>query len=125
MKFKTDVASMGKLGFDVDVSHLSETDLEFAKQAIENYNEFKDIVLHGEQYRLASPYENPFASIMYVDDNRSNAVMFNYLHSNRWMERMTKRPIRLKGLDVNKNYCVKEINLYPGTSSTLDRNNFV
>ncbi len=120
MKFKTDVASMGKLGFDVDVSHLSETDLEFAKQAIENYNEFKDIVLHGEQYRLASPYENPFASIMYVDDNRSNAVMFNYLHSNRWMERMTKRPIRLKGLDVNKNYCVKEINLYPGTSSTLD-----
>ncbi|MEN3324749.1 alpha-galactosidase [Mariniflexile soesokkakense] len=120
IKLKVDVASMGKLGFDVDVSHMNEKDLEFTKTAIKNYNRFKNMVLHGEQYRLSSPYKNPFASLMYVHNNQSLAIMFNYLSSNRFMERMTKRPIKLKGLDANKKYSVKEINLYPGVKSTLN-----
>lgn len=120
IKLKVDVASMGKLGFDVDVSHMNEKDLEFTKTAIKNYNGFKNMVLHGEQYRLSSPYKNPFASLMYVHKNQSLAIMFNYLSSNRFMERMTKRPIKLKGLDANKKYSIKEINLYPGVKSTLN-----
>lgn len=120
IKFKVDVASMGKLGFDVDVSHMNEKDLGFTKTAIKNYNGFKNMVLHGEQYRLSSPYKNPFASLMYVNNNQSQAIMFNYLSSNRFMERMTKRPIKLKGLDANKKYSIKEINLYPGVKSTLN-----
>jgi alpha-galactosidase len=31
----------------------------------------------------------------------------------------TKTPVRFKGLDPNKRYSVKEINLYPGTGSVL------
>ncbi|WP_166967409.1 alpha-galactosidase [Yeosuana marina] len=120
IKFKVDVASMGKLGFDVDVSHMSVKDLEFTKLAIKNYNGFKNIVLHGEQYRLSSPYKNSFASLIYVDNNQSQAVMFSYLSSNRFIERITKRPIKLKGLDANRKYRVKEINLYPGVKSTLN-----
>lgn len=120
IKFKVDVASMGKLGFDVDVSHMNEKDLGFTKTAIKNYNSFKNMVLHGEQYRLSNPYKNPFASLMYVHNNQSQAIMFNYLSSNRFMERMTKRPIKLKGLDANKKYSIKEINLYPEVKSTLN-----
>lgn len=111
LKFKVDVASMGKLGFDVDVNHLTKDELEFSKRAIKNYNGFKHLILHGEQFRLASPYQNPYASLMYVDKNKSKAVMFNYLSSNRFMERMTKRPIKMKGLDADKNYIIKEVNL--------------
>ncbi|MFI0428528.1 alpha-galactosidase [Mariniflexile sp. HMF6888] len=120
VKLKVDVASMGKLGFDVDVSHMDGKDLDFTKRAIKNYNGFKHMVLHGEQYRLASPYENPFAALMYVEENQSQAIMFNYLSSNRFMERVTKRPIKLKGLHNDKKYRVKEINLYPDTKSTID-----
>lgn len=120
IKLKVDVASMGKLGFDVDVSHMDGKDLDFTKHAIKNYNGFKHMVLHGEQYRLASPYENPFAALMYVDENQSQAIMFSYLSSNRFMERITKRPIKLKGLHNDRKYRVKEINLYPGTKSTID-----
>ncbi|CAN5408159.1 alpha-galactosidase [soil metagenome] len=119
IKFRTDVASMGKLGFDIVASHLSENDLAYCQQAIKNYDGFKNIVWHGDQYRLASPYENPFASFMYVDKDKSNAIMFTYMHSTRVNE-FSSRPIQLNGLDADKKYIIKEINLYPGTRTTLD-----
>ena len=119
IKFRVDVASMGKLGFDIVISKLDSNDLTFCQQALKNYNEFKSTVWHGEQYRLASPYENPYASIAYVSENKANAMMFTYFHSNRVVENTTNRPIKLAGLDANARYRVREINLYPGTRSTL------
>ena len=119
IKFRVDVASMGKLGFDIVVNKLSKDDLTFCQQAIANYNGFKDVVWHGDQYRLASPYENPVASIAYVNQDKSKAVMFTYLHDYRVMPTATLAPIQLNGLDANKKYSVKEINLYPGTTSTI------
>ncbi|GAB3941558.1 alpha-galactosidase [Spirosoma harenae] len=119
IKFRVDVASMGKLGFDIVVSHLNQNDLAFCQQALKNYDGFKSIVWHGDQYRLASPYENPYASIAYVSEDKSSAVMFTYLHSNR-VQAGTDRPIRLVGLDPTKNYRVSETNLYPGRKSTLE-----
>ncbi|MEP6844565.1 MAG: alpha-galactosidase [Panacibacter sp.] len=119
IKFRTDVASMGKLGFDIVASKLSENDLAYCQQAVKNYNRFKDMVWHGDQYRLASPYENPFASFLYVDKDKSNAIMFTYMHSTRVNE-ASERPIKLNGLDAGKKYSIKEINLYPGTRTTID-----
>jgi alpha-galactosidase len=122
IKFRVDVASMGKLGFDIVANKLSKDDLSFCQDAIKNYNSFKDIVWHGTQYRLASPYENPVASIAYVNDEKSKAIMFTYLHSTRFMENATERPIELNGLDAAKKYKIHEINLYPGTVSTINSN---
>ena len=119
IKFRVDVASMGKLGFDIVAGKLNPNDLEFCKSAIKNYDSFKDVVWHGTQYRLASPYENPVASIGYVSADKSRAVMFTYLHNTRFMQTATPRPIKLSGLDTKKKYRVKEINLYPGTRSSI------
>lgn len=120
IKFRVDVASMGKLGFDIVAAELNQIDLTFCKEAIKNYESFKEIVWHGVQYRLASPYENPFASIMYVNEDKSKSVMFNYLHSNRFLETATKRPVKLNGLDAAKTYRIKEINLYPGSKTPVN-----
>ncbi|MEJ7586913.1 MAG: GH36 C-terminal domain-containing protein, partial [Ferruginibacter sp.] len=122
IKLRTDVASMGKLGFDIVAGHLSENDMSFCQDAIKNYNRFKHVVWHGEQYRLASPYENPVAAFAYVNENKDTAIMFTYLHSTRVMNSATERPIKLSGLDPAKNYLVKELNVYPGTKSTIDEN---
>ena len=48
--------------------------------------------------------------------------MFTYLHSTRFMENATERPIGVNGLDVTKKYKIKEINLYPGTVSGINSN---
>lgn len=117
LKFKIDVASMGKLGFDIEASKLNEKDKLFCKQAIENYNSFKDVVWHGDIFRLVNPYESDIAALMYVKPDKSHAIVFNYLTTNRF--NIVVHPILLKGLDPNKKYLIKELNLYPGTTSSI------
>lgn len=113
------MASMGKLGFDIVAGELNEKDMEFAKQAVKNYNVFKDIVWHGDLYRLVNPHENNIASLIYISTDKSKAIVFNYLVNNRQQIDTSVLPVKLDGLDTSKNYEVKEINIYPGTRSPL------
>ncbi|MES1223816.1 MAG: alpha-galactosidase, partial [Bacteroidota bacterium] len=59
IKFRTDVAMMGKMGYDIVVSKLSEKDLQFSQQAIITYKSLKDVVWRGDMYRLINPWEKP------------------------------------------------------------------
>ena len=120
LKYKVDVASMGKLGFDIVAGELDDNDLRFAKEAVQNYNSFKKIVWHGDLYRLKDPYTNDFASLMYVNKGRTRAVVFNYLVNNRVDFHTSAEPVRLNGLDPQKNYRIREINLYPGRRSFIN-----
>jgi alpha-galactosidase len=119
IKYRTDVAMMGKLGFDIVVSHLKDNELKYCQDAIKTYNTIKPIIWHGDQYRLANPREGSVASMLYMNEAKTSGVVFNYLVNNRYDE-ASKMPIRLKGLDAAKKYVVKEINVYPGTSSSID-----
>jgi len=118
LKFRTDVAMMGKLGFDIVVSKLKPDELTFCQQAVSTYKQFSEAIWHGDQYRLQDPRENDVASIMYVDSAKTKAIMFNYLVNYRY-DAGTKLPIRLKGLDPDKIYSVSEVNLFPGTRSSF------
>jgi alpha-galactosidase len=71
-------------------------------------------------YRHVNPHDHDFASLMYVDESKSKAIVFNYLVSNR--QRLTEifQPVRFSGLDPEKKYTVKEINLYPGAKSRIN-----
>ena len=116
LKFRTDVAMMGKLGFDIVVSKLSPQDLQYAQSAVNTYNSIKDIVWHGDQYRLSNPTDHSVASILYVDAGKGQGVMFNYLVNERYGAG-SLLPIRMKGLDAGKKYRVTEIGTYPGASA--------
>ena len=118
MKFKIDVAMMGKMGFDIVVSKLNEKDFQFCRQAIAVYNEIKQTIWQGDLFRLADPYTNNTASLMYVDKSKNSAVMFNYLVGARYGA-SSALPVKLRGLDDKKTYKVSEINLYPDTKSFL------
>ena len=120
LKYRIDVASMGKLGFDIRANELSEQDMRFVQQTIANYDDFKEIIWHGEMYRLASPYENDLASLMYVNEQKTEGVMFNYLTNWRFLSETSLRPILLQGLDKNKTYKLTEINLYDGAYTSVD-----
>ncbi len=118
LKFRVDVAMMGKLGFDIVISKLKPDELAFCQQAVKTYKQFSEAIWHGDQYRLQDPRENDVASIMYVDTLKSSAIMFNYLVNTRYGAG-TNLPIRLKGLDADKNYIISEVNLYPDTKSSI------
>ncbi|MBP6182764.1 alpha-galactosidase [Flavobacterium sp.] len=119
LKFRVDVASMGKLGFDIVASKLNTEDKLFCKQAITNYNSFKNIVWHGDMFRLVNPHDNDIAALMYVNPDKTKAIVFNYLVNNRFNITATERPVVLNGLNPKKKYTVKEINLYPGVTSSI------
>jgi len=121
LKFRTDVAMMGKLGYDIVVSKLNEKDLQFSQQAVKTYDSIKNIVWKGDLFRLADPHENQFASLMYVNESKDTSVMFTYLSANRYGNG-TLSPIKLKGLDPAKKYTVREINVYPGARSYIPGN---
>ena len=120
LKFRTDVAMMGRMGYDLDLGKLSPKDLAFSQEAVRNYKRLSDVIQQGDQYRLIDPYNNPRAALMYVDTNRQKAVVMAYnLHprySTIWP------PVRLEGLDPQKVYTVNETNLYPNSRSTLPEN---
>lgn len=119
MKFKVDVAMMGKMGFDIVVSELPEKDLQFCQQALKNYDALKSIIWQGDQYRLADPRAEDYASILYVDKTKAQGVFFNYLTNYR-QNTGTLVPIKLNGLDPSRKYRLEEINLYDGASSPID-----
>jgi alpha-galactosidase len=120
LKYRCDVAMMGKMGFDIVVDHLNAKDLAAAQQAVADYNSFKEVVWRGDLYRLSNPWEQPVASLLYVNDAKDKAVLFNYLVSNRFEFNFTFDPIKLKGLDPAKKYKIRELNLYPDTKTSLD-----
>ncbi|WP_435356774.1 alpha-galactosidase [Emticicia sp. SJ17W-69] len=122
IKYRTDVAMMGKMGYDIVVSKLDEKELLFSQNVLKNYKNLKETIWHGDMYRLVNPFENQMASVQFVNDKKDQSVMFNYLTENRYDLNSLLSNIKLKGLDANKKYKVKEINLYPGTSSTIKEN---
>ncbi|KAA8484369.1 alpha-galactosidase [Arcticibacter tournemirensis] len=120
LKFRTDVAMMGKLGYDIRVSEFSPAEMEFSRQAIQNYKRLSNVIWQGDLYRLVSPYEEKRAVVMYVDENKSKAVLFAYTLETRMRDVFTV--VHLEGLDPKKKYTVKEINLMPGTKSAFYEN---
>ncbi len=115
VKFRTDVAAMCRLGFDIGLHELSADELDYCRQAVANWNRLQPAVMDGDQYRLVSPYATNHAAIEYVDKSKEKAVLFAYNLSPRFQEKLTA--VKLQGLDPQRKYLVKEINLMPGTKS--------
>ena len=120
VKFRTDVAAMCKLGFDIGLQDLTAEELEYCQQAVENWKRLQPAVMDGDQYRLVSPYETNHAAVEYVDKSKKMAVLFAYDLAPRFQEKLTK--VKLRGLDPERKYLVKEINLMPGTESAFTQN---
>jgi alpha-galactosidase len=117
LKFRTDVAMMGKLGYDLQVKGLTPEELTFSQQAISNYKRLSDVIWRGDLYRMVSPYEENRAVLMYVNPDKSRAVLFSYNLNSRFRESFNK--VRLQGLDEGRKYSVKEINLFPGIPNLI------
>lgn len=108
VKFRTDVAMMGKLGFDLKLDDLTSEETTYAKNAIKEYNRLKPVILEGDQYRLVSPYSGNHTSTMYVGKDKKRATVFAFDIFPRYQEYLPV--VKLKGLDASKNYSVQEIN---------------
>jgi alpha-galactosidase len=120
LKYRTDVAMMGRLGYDIDVEKMSADEFTFSQEAVKNYKRLSDVTWHGNLYKLISPYEESRAVLMYSNDAKTKAVLFaynlNFLFGKRW------QAVKLQGLDPAKKYTVTETNHFPGSRSHVPEN---
>lgn len=123
LKFRTDVAMMGKMGYDIRVNNFTPQEVEFSNAAVKTYKRLSDVIWKGDLYRLVSPYDEPRAVLMYTSEDKNRAVLFNYFTTTRRKDIFNR--VKLQGLDVTKKYRLKEINLFPGTKSSQPDNDKV
>ncbi|CDC53823.1 uncharacterized protein BN612_01394 [Phocaeicola coprophilus CAG:333] len=120
VKFRTDVASMCKLGFDIGLKDMTADELAYCQDAVANWKRLQPAIMDGDQYRLVSPYETNHMAVDYVSKDQKKAVLFAYDVYPRFQEKLIN--VKLQGLDPNKTYKVEEINLMPGVDSALKSN---
>lgn len=120
VKFRTDVASMCKLGFDIGLKDMTADELAYCQDAVANWKRLQPAIMDGDQYRLVSPYETNHMAVNYVSKDQKKAVLFAYDVYPRFQEKLIN--VKLQELDPNKTYKVEEINLMPGVDSALKSN---
>lgn len=121
VKFRTNVAMMGKLGFDLKLDDLSKEDVAYCKRAINDYNALKPVILDGDQYRLVSPYGSQHTATMYVGKDGKEAVVFTFDIYPRYKQAIHKSDaiVKLAGLDPSARYSVTETDTYDGNDHKI------
>lgn len=117
IKFRVDVDMSCKLGFDIDLKSLKANEMQFCKEAVEEYDRLKPLIYSANIYRLASPYDGDHCVIQRVSDDKKNSLIFAYDIHPRFMANLL--PTKLEGLNPSVNYTIKEINMMPGEKSRL------
>jgi len=109
LKFRCDMAFGGRLGLELSPDVLSESDVDFVKQVLENYKANRDIIQFGDLYRLNSPYDTDgFAAISYVTPEKDKAIIMAYSHN--FHRREERALIRFQGLQDEAVYKITELN---------------
>lgn len=117
IKYKVNVAMMGKLGFDINLHDISADELKYCQRSIKEYNSLKPAILDGDQYRLVSPYEGNHAATMYVTKDQKEAVVFAFDIYPRFAEKLYN--VVMQGLNASATYKVEEINRMDGTQGEI------
>ncbi len=124
IKFRCDVAMSGRLGMELQPRNMTDEERAQCTTAINDYKNMRQTIQLGNLYRLVSPYDREgYASLMYVDDARQNAVLFAYKTEN--FLNMTMPRLQLDGLDASATYVFHERNVKHGDkASSLDGKTF-
>jgi alpha-galactosidase len=114
---------MGKMGYDIRVNNFTAQELQFSNDAVKTYRRISEIIWLGDLYRLISPYEENRAVLLYVNELKTRAVLFNFFIHTRRKDIFTR--VMLQGLDPNRKYRITEVNLVPGSKSQQPDNDKV
>ena len=97
----------GSLGMGGNLNKWAPEDMEAAAQFVAFYKRVRATVQRGGLYRLIAPESSEVSATEYVSQDRSQAVLFAFLHSQQFG---TPFPtVHLRGLDANAMYKVGAI----------------
>lgn len=110
LKMRGNVAMAGNLGYELDVTKLSDEEKQTVKEQVSFYKEHRRLIQYGEFYRLMNPFEghNQTAWI-FVDEEKNEALFYYYTilaETNKAMAR-----VKFVGLDPHKTYRLNQSNV--------------
>lgn len=102
MDFRHHVAMSGNFGYELDVTKFNEDEKKYIKEQIDLYKSIRSVVQFGDLYRLESPFDGNNTSLIYVSEDKREAVVFLYRVLSIPNEPL--RRIKLMGLNPDYDY---------------------
>jgi len=96
LEYRFNVAMMGSMGVGGNLNNWSKTEMGLAKEKIRQYKKIREIIQHGDQYRLLQTWQGNLVAVEYVNKDKNKVVLFVFLHSQQFREKLPQ--IKLKGL---------------------------
>lgn len=103
LRTRGDAAMSGNLGYELDLTKLSEEEKQEVRLQVETYKANRELIQFGEFYRLLSPFEHNGTAWMFVSEDRAEALVFYFRVLAQANAPFAKR-LRLDGLDPARTY---------------------
>lgn len=104
LKMRGDVAISGNLGYELDLTQMTDEEKEIVKEQVSNYKEIRGLIQFGDFYRLESPFEGNITSWLFTNKDKSEAIVFYFRVLDEAAAPSTF--LRLKGIDPAKQYAL-------------------
>lgn len=103
------VAMCGNLGYELDVTKLTEDEKSSVREQIKRYKKIRNIVQFGDFYRLSDPFKDNEVSWMHISKDKNHIVVGyvrKYAQAN-----MIRGLLRLKNLNEGSLYKIIDTNI--------------
>ena len=102
MELSAHVAMASNFGFELDMSKLSEDEIQQANGYIEQYRQIRETVQTGRFHRLESPFEGTNVSWQFVSHDGKESILF--LYQTKSLMNGERRTVRLVDLQPDSKY---------------------
>lgn len=72
------VAMPGQLGYELDLSKLTDEEIELEKEQVKQYKELGAVFHRGDCYRLISPFESHLSALNFVSEDKKTVILLRY-----------------------------------------------
>ena len=102
LKTRAEVAYAGIFGYELDITTMSDEEIETVKEQIQFYKNIRTLVRTGDFYRLQSPYDSNYCSWQIVSKDKSETIVFGSRILN--LANSKDKNLLLDGLDPDREY---------------------
>lgn len=102
---RANVAYFGTFGYELDLNKLTDAEIEQVKEQVKFMKKNRDLIHHGDFYRLLSPFEGNDTGWIVVGKDKKRAVAGFYQCLN--MANISWLRFKLTGLDPDKKYRIQ------------------
>ena len=108
------IASCGQFGYELDVTKMTEEELNQIKMQIERYKQIRDVIHKGNMYRIMSPFDGDQCVWQFVSEDKKKTVVC--CGSINAKPEQQSKTIKLCGLNSQSTYKLLETDMvYSGS----------